>query len=227
MAISLIRQSGAVSGTILTITGAANGNVLILFFASFGTSMNAISTISCTNVTWSSLGGALNGTSLDYEIWKGVVSGGTSGTTVTITQTGSGSFFNVSNIAEFSGVSTVNDTTGVTKTGTSTSPSLNTYSTSTAGDLLLCGVGYHNGTVPSVLPGGSWNNLTFVNNGAQTGNQGEYNLNGASGSQTATWTISNVAWVTVVAALKPIATFDWGSTIYQPSIHYRHDIVTV
>lgn len=73
----------------VTISAAADGNVLIACIIGIGTAN--VSSISSTNTTWTNLATSTAGTSPKAEIWKGVVSGGVSGTTVTITYSASNS----------------------------------------------------------------------------------------------------------------------------------------
>jgi hypothetical protein len=106
---------------------------------------------------------------------------------------------------EFSGVltsGTIPDGTAVTNTGSSTSPTTSAYSTTLVYDLVLTGVGYHSDTAPTSLPGGSWANVTWANNSTICGVQAEYILKGTVGAQSASWTISDLPWVTCLGALK-------------------------
>jgi hypothetical protein len=49
---------------------------------------------------------------------------------------------------------------------------------------------------------GSYNNLTFAANSTTCGVQGNYILSREAGSQSATWTIGNLAWVSCIVALR-------------------------
>lgn len=200
---AFVRQNATGTASPYTITAAAAGNVLIFYFADFrSAAARTISSLSCTNVTWTKLGSTTNG-SVDTEIWFGVVAGGSSGTSITVTMSGSGST-QVMTAIEFSGVlvaGTIHDGAGVTNTGTSTSPSIGSFSCSTGGELAVCCAGYANGTAPTGLPGGIWTNGTFANNSTTVGVQPQYALRSPQGSVSASWTITSAAWVTVVGAL--------------------------
>lgn len=71
----------------VTIAAAASGNRLIVVTAMEST--HAVSSIACTNVTFTKLAGTSIGVAPVIEIWVGVVAGGSSGTTVTVTFAGS------------------------------------------------------------------------------------------------------------------------------------------
>jgi hypothetical protein len=103
-------SSAAWSTTIslsLTISAAASGNVLILGI--FGPTSSPVPSPSCTNVTWTLVTSQLSNfaTGFTMYIWYGVVSGGSSGTTITATITG-GSSGNSGSIVytEISGIAT-------------------------------------------------------------------------------------------------------------------------
>jgi hypothetical protein len=190
--------------TTATISAASSGNLLILRIAAFRSpNARTVSSLSCTNVTWTKLCGTTNGT-MDVEIWYGVVAGGSSGTSITITMSGTGATI-CGSVDEISGTvvtGTINDGTGVTNTGSSTSPSTGAFSAALANDFLIALEGHANGTTPSATPGGSWTDSTFSNNSTTVGCRGAYQLHGTVGSKSASWTIGNVAWVTCIGAIK-------------------------
>ena len=206
MAISTspVHQATA-TGTSVTITAAASGNTLVLMIANYRSSgARTVSSISCTNTTgWTKSEGNTNG-NLGVEIWVGYCTG-TSGTTITITMSGSGSTLAV-NATEWSGVLTPPGTTGddgsANNTGASTSPATAAYSSTVNFDLLLCCEGHLNGTKPSVMPGGIWTETTWANNSTSVGVQGEYAVPRPVGSVSASWTITSAAWVTAICGLK-------------------------
>lgn len=82
-------QTSSASTLAVTITAATSGNVLFAEIASIGTTN--VSSIASTNTTWTNMHTSTAGTSPKAEIWKGVVAGGSSGTTVTITWSGNNS----------------------------------------------------------------------------------------------------------------------------------------
>lgn len=227
MAAGFVRQNATGTSTSYTITAAANGNTLVLYVAAFRSpSARTVSSLSCTNVAWTKLAGATNGT-IDGEIWFGTVSGGNSGTTITITMSGSGSTLAVTAI-EFSGVltsGTINDGSGVTNTGTSTSPTTGAFSCTASGELLLSCESHANGTAPSVKPGGVWTDGTFANNSTTDGVQPEYDLISVAGAASASWTITSAAWVTCIGALKvPLPPGTWAPS-YPDKIYDKVGVV--
>jgi hypothetical protein len=73
----------------LTIAAAASGDRLVLGVNLVG---RASTSVTCTNVTWTKIvGTATSAGSSRYELWVGVVAGGSSGTTITV-NTGSSNF---------------------------------------------------------------------------------------------------------------------------------------
>jgi hypothetical protein len=66
----------------LTIAAAASGNRIVLGLNLVG---RASTSVTCTNVTWTKIvGTATSGGGSRYELWVGVVAGGSSGTTITV-----------------------------------------------------------------------------------------------------------------------------------------------
>lgn len=86
VAVSSATQTSSSTTLSVTIPAAASGHTLIACVSGIGTV--DVSSIASTNTTWTRLHQSTAGVSPKAEIWKGVVSGGSSGTTVTITFTG-------------------------------------------------------------------------------------------------------------------------------------------
>jgi hypothetical protein len=76
-------QTSSASTIAATISAASSGNLLIATVSGIGTAN--VTGIASTNTTWTVLHSSTAGTSPKAEIWKGVVAGGSSGTTVTAT----------------------------------------------------------------------------------------------------------------------------------------------
>jgi hypothetical protein len=226
--LTLVRQSAAFTTATPTITAGAAGNTLVLFAALTASGSRTISTVACTNVTWTKLAGALNSTTFDVEIWFGTIAGGSSGTTVTITPSGGTPTYSGS-VCEFSGVLTAgtkNDGAGVTNSGTSVTPATGAFTEAIANDLMLSCAGYKNGTAPTAQPGGKWLNLTFSANSTTQGVQGNYILGGAPVAQSASWTITSAAWVTCIGGLIANQPASFNEALHdteQPSNHYIRD----
>lgn len=201
---ALVRQNAVGTATPYTITAAASGNTLVLFVSSQRSpAARTVSSIATTNVTWTKLAGVANGV-IDGEIWYGTVAGGSSGTSITLTMSGTGATLALMAL-EFSGVlvsGTIKDGSGVTNTGTSVTASTGAYSTAASGEVVLSCAAYADGTAPSANPGGIWSNATFANNSTVCAVQGAYNFWGPQGAVSASWTITSAAWATCVGALK-------------------------
>jgi hypothetical protein len=122
----------------------SSSDILYLTYTGRGSTTNptiASSGVSETNVAWSSVVTSNSGT--DTEIWKGIPSGGTVGTMVTLTVTG-GAGSNIGEIAEgyeFSGVTGTVDGTGMYAGVIGGTTSTGTVSTSFPNDLVLGAVG--------------------------------------------------------------------------------------
>lgn len=70
----------------VTITAVPTTNIMIVVTANEGT--HAVSGIACTNTTFTKIAGTSVGVAPVVEVWKGIVAGGSSGTTVTVTYAG-------------------------------------------------------------------------------------------------------------------------------------------
>jgi len=212
MAYSFVRENAAGTASPYTITGAASGNTLILAIAAFRSpAARTVSSLATTNVTWTLIGGTTNGT-MDAELWLGIVAGGTSGTSITVTMSGTGATL-VMRAYEFSGgllTGTIKDGTAVTSTGTSTAPAIGSYTPAATSELRVSVAGWANGTTPSGVPAGVWTPGTFTANSTTVGVQFLYDVIGDAAADTATWTITSAAWVTVTCALKvPLPPGSW------------------
>lgn len=78
--------AASVQNPTVTIVGAASGRRLILGVGLLG---RAVTSVTCTNVTWTFMKAKVDNTS-NIELWVGVVSGGTSGTVITINTASAG-----------------------------------------------------------------------------------------------------------------------------------------
>lgn len=200
MAVAFIRQSTGTSNTVTLTAAASAGNYLVACIESeFGTTVSSIAT---SNVSWSKLASGINGFAVGVEIWLGAVSGGSSGTTATITKSGSGN--TAVNISEYSGIASVSpvDVTGVSATGTDAAPTTGAYSTVTTGDIVIACVGYAAAVSVSTPPSG-YTVLTQASASGPNRVNSAYKLGVATGAQSAAWAISSsAAWVTCIVALK-------------------------
>jgi len=113
----------------------ANGNLLVATIECAGSSTNpTVSSISQTRVTWTRQQGYNSNDAPDTEIWAGVVSSGASNS-ITINLTGGtgGTYMNVANISEYSGLlaSGFLDQTTTNSSGSGKSASADTGTTVT------------------------------------------------------------------------------------------------
>jgi hypothetical protein len=105
------------AATSVTIAAASSGNRLIMFTNS---TTGQVTSPTCTNVTWTQIK-THSGAGAFYAIWVGVVAGGVSGTSITMTKPGS---FNTVLVLEVTdaltptaGANTAANTIGITGTG--------------------------------------------------------------------------------------------------------------
>ncbi len=219
MAVAFVRHSRTAGGTgttsplSVTITGAASGNVLIAIISSNRGSSAArtVSGITTTNTTWTQIGTLANGSAAVY-IWQGLVAGGTSGTAVSISFSGTVASGCVADICEFSGVlvtGTIAGATAVTNSGTSTSPTTGNFTPLQADSLVVAALSYENSTAPSASPGAPW-----VTGGAVGFNSTGTSSDGVAGvhqapiasisTTSASWTIGATGdvWSTAIVELR-------------------------
>lgn len=222
---TFVQENGSgqsTSGTSLngTVTAGTSGNVhgLVILVDDTGSQTDGISTITQTNVTWTKRRAATRNVgsfgALDIEIWTGVISGGSSGTTVTMTWTGTPSEV-CWDESEYSGtISTTADGDGFADDGGGAGTSVNSNGgkqaiTTVSNDWILTAVGYAGGSThaPSIQPGGSYSNLTAVNGFFGSNLQVNYSLTNTIGNQSPTWTLDTASrWVSAVQAVKLTST---------------------
>jgi hypothetical protein len=129
-----------------TISAAASGRRLIVVAWSNGRDVN---TPTCTNVTFTEVGATNFSTTIYMSVYVGVVSGGSSGTTVTVTATGSNFIFtDVYEVAD-----ALTPTAGTSATLTNTNVQAVAYTpvgpiTPTKGTFCIFAAAQDNGTTP-------------------------------------------------------------------------------
>lgn len=198
MAFSVVNQSRNNTNTLtssisITIPAAASGNTLIVFVnyhnASFARS---VSSVSCTNTSFSSLGSTSGaGLNSGTDIWFGPVSGGSSGTTVTVNF--SGTAIAEACVVECSGIVTSSAADGSATDNhqaSGTTPySTGTYTNTNANDVILLALGCvgTSTTTPSTPSG-----YTALNSQSDTADNGcifpFYQVVSSTGSQSASFT---------------------------------------
>lgn len=220
-AASFVQENGmgqSASGVTLngTVTAGTSGNVhgLAVLVYDTGSLTDAVSTITQTNVTWTKRRVAARTIgsfgALDLEIWTGVIAGGSSGATVTITWSGTPSEV-CWDESEYSGpISTTADGDGFDNDGGSAGTAVTSNggkqaTTTTANDWILVAVGYSGGSThaPTTQPGGSYSNLTAVDGFFGSNLQTNYALTNSPGNQSPTWTLDTTSrWVSAVQAVE-------------------------
>jgi len=209
MASAYVQNNG--NGTSTSLSGfpaGANGNTFVIFHSSFRSAgARTISSVACTNVTWTNLG-VLSSGGLTVEIWAGRISGGSSGTTITLTMSGTGATL-ITDIHEFSGLTspTTTDGTFATNSGTGTSLTTSAWSASFADDLKLNVAGWADGNAPSTTPSG-WSSGTFRNSGTSNSVLASWKVGTqTTGSESAPMSIpGSVAWKTIIGGLRTPST---------------------
>jgi hypothetical protein len=201
---SLLVSEKTAATTLTPSISFTNGNRLFLVIESKRSTGAArtVSSVASTHTTgWALVGSRVANGSFGLELWSGT---STASATETITVTMSGTtasqalkFFEVQ-----SSVGSTVDATMVTLTGTSTSPSTGNYTSTQANDFWIAACMEASTTAPTVQPGGSWSNMTFASDGASGGVQVNYISGVAISTLNPSWTIGNVAWGTLVVALK-------------------------
>jgi hypothetical protein len=140
------------TATSVTITAASSGHTLLMITNS---TTGQVTGPTCTNVTWTAVKqfGPSAGSSY-YSLWVGVVAGGSSGTSITMTRPGS---FNTLAVIEIN--DTVTPTTGVTGSANNPSSNVNTLLISghTANHIIFAGGGPDNTTAAGYVVSGTPN----------------------------------------------------------------------
>lgn len=204
---ALVQQNDALSGSCTTCTatlpsGPANGNMVLLITSGTRGSNPGptVSAVSSTNTAWArDASQIVVGTRVDVELWHGLVSGGTGGTSVSVTWTqalASVSF--TYNLSEWSGgvTSSPADGTAVINTNTSNTATTGSYSTGASCELVIAVQAQSaNGGVSS-FPGSPYTSLAQPNGGSA----GSYNILSPIGSQpTATWVFTGSrSWASII-----------------------------
>lgn len=184
-------NDNAFSATLnITISAASAGQCIHLLTAiDNGQTVTGIVT---TNVTWTavqSTTGSFGSGTAQFKWWKGAVTG-TSGTTVAIT--GSGVPFGLmGSLGVFVTSCTIDATTPVINSGTSSAPTNASFTNTNAADLIFTGfIQNQAATNTSGSPAG-YTALTQAGAAASFGIQPAYKVVASSASQTATWALTN------------------------------------
>jgi hypothetical protein len=132
-----VANAGGSTTLVANIAAASSGNVLIYCVAGGGTT--TVSSIASTNTTWTLLHRSTGGSAPHVDIWKGVVAGGSSGTTVTVTYSSS-TAERAGIISEWAGISGTLDQSAATTSPAATASYGRHYSPTilpTDGDALV------------------------------------------------------------------------------------------
>jgi hypothetical protein len=192
-------NGGAViaNGGTLTVSAPANGNLCVLTSRA-GAAANAITSITQTNVTWTK---AIDETAstLYAGIWKGIVSGGAGGTTLTINSGGAGVRVDFTEWSGFA-VSIPTDATG-TNTNTSSTTSTGTISP-TAGfpELIIA-----TGNITTGLSSGPTGGFTALSTSNVQHQSAYLVVSSTSGTYSTSWTGSGSGqWDCVFASFESL-----------------------
>ena len=151
------QYSGSTTSLVVTMSGAAaSGNFL---YAGIGSTGRTVNSITQTNVTWTQLK-TFNANSQSVELWRGVVSGGSGGTTATIALTGSNvTAATIIEVGTNLGSSASAGTTYSQASGTVFTPTVTAYASTTAGRYLVwCASGNNTSYVMPFAPFATWIN---------------------------------------------------------------------
>lgn len=205
MSVSLVRQASnglasTSTGITVTIVAAAVGNVLAVFVANNG-APPTVTGITCTNVTFSRLAG--NSAVENCEIWWGIVTGGSSGTSVAVSMT-AGTIALTAQVAEFNsttGWGVGDGGTGNSGIGSSTATS-GSYTSTGASDLILAAVGMTGAGTTAGSPGGIFTDVSATINTSNANLKADFGV-AASGAHSASWALSvAVNWGTGIGGIK-------------------------
>lgn len=137
------------------------------------------------------------------EIWYGVVSGGSSGTSVTVTY-GTGALTDAT-ISEWSGLdASPVDGTCTANGGTSANPTTGNYTSANAADVLIAWVGGQAATTPTT-PTNSFNQIA-AGSGGSGGNThygaASYRIVSSTGTYSTGWTVASTTWRSLLIGFK-------------------------
>lgn len=199
-----------------TVTAGSSGNILVLYVITGSTNPSiTLNSITLTNAAGSTLlSTTMSGSTFDgFHVWIGSISGGSSGTSLTLnfSATTSDTIIDMTEWPGASYTATV-DSYGYGTAAASASIGSNgtqQCTTTVVNDLLVAAAGVNTGTSSfSVQPGGSYSNLTLTQSGGSGLTlQPNYSSTNSIGSQTPTWTLSsgtprNIGFV---VALRPVS----------------------
>ena len=200
-------QNATTSSITIPAGGIATGELIIVRIAANNSSYTISSLTDSRSNTYTEIGSVVtNGTTRMFLYYASVTTALQAGDTINLTVSAK---VNHSMIADqFSGITTTQDFTAVTGTGTSTTPSTSAQ-TPTQGSVLLIGQASYSlaagndATEDSDSAGGdSWHTLTFLTASSKY-NWGAYKIATSTASQTYNITIpSSVAWTAKMAGFR-------------------------
>lgn len=196
---ALVQQNDALGGSCTTCTATlssapSSGNMVELVTTGLHLSaLISVSSVSSTNTTWTRDGSSAytqSTTNGSLELWHGLVSGGSGGTSITVTWSvatlASGFTWTVQ---EWSGLSTSSPADGAAALSIGTVSPVTTaaYSTSASCDLVIVAMGQGTNGGITAFPGAPYTNLT----NATGASFAAYNVSAPIGAQTtASWSLS-------------------------------------
>jgi len=211
MAISRVQGNarGTTTGSSIAVTMAStpiSGNVLVAVIGTYRSgSVAIVNSITQTGVTWTKQISKAVGTTLNIEIWLGVVSSGAS-KNITITLNQAATYGAVADVCEYSGVATSNflDKTA-TNSGSSKYPDTGTTATTTMANELWIG-----GTVPTEPQSSPTNGFTLLDgalyNTTMSVGYLEKIVSSTGTAHSSTTTADSVSWGGCIATFKGAGT---------------------
>jgi len=201
-----------VSSVGLTLSSVTAGDALVLVIADQSSNGAIVSSVSGGGVTWSkaaSTGSTANG---DAEIWYGLNSSGTSGSTTITVNLSQTTNVQIADVSEYSGVATsaaLDKTTTNNASGTASNPAVSAGSITPVqtGELVISDAYLSNGTSTQPVPSNGFTSLT--QSAGLSGNYkgyGAYLIDGSASTISTTWTgpgSGSYVWSSAVASFEP------------------------
>ncbi len=204
---SITPAANASSVTPTLTSGVTDGDALILVVADESDNSAIVSSVSGGGVTWAkatSTGTSANG---DAEIWYGLDSSGTSGSTVITVTLNHSTNVQIADVSEWSGLATSGALDQSTNANNTTaSISAGSVTPTVSGELIISDAYLLNGNTTQPTPTSGFASLTQMP--GESGNYrgyGAYLVDGSSSSISTTWTEPGGAgaWSAAIATFKP------------------------
>jgi hypothetical protein len=207
---SITPAAGASSVAPTLSSGVTAGDALILVIADEAGGGATVSSVSGGGVTWTKAVATSSVTNGDAEIWYGLNSTGTTGSTAITVNLSHNTNVQIADVSEWSGVSTVGalDPSTNSNNGSSTSITAGPITPSMNGELVISDgyTGYTGSLDNPNPPTPSAGFTALVENSGLSGyyrGLGAYLVQGTAGSISTTWTVGSASWAAAIAAFEP------------------------